>query len=99
MTTLPWSISMRDAHALILGFNLAFFILTYATVSLRIYVKARILRNLGPDDYVMLATLFFYTGVLTSQVIAVSHGEGLHIDQLTTADAQTALTVSFDIST
>jgi len=85
---------MHDAYGILLGFTITFFVLTWTTVSIRVYVKARMLKTFGWDDYMLLAALATYTGFLVSQVMATVNGEGQQLDKVTTAHAETALKVS-----
>ncbi|KAF7577803.1 hypothetical protein PtrM4_020430 [Pyrenophora tritici-repentis] len=71
-----------------------FFILTWLTVGLRIYVRAILMKAWGKDDSYMVATLLAFTIYLPCQIVAAIHGTGRHRWHLSDSDAKTALLVS-----
>lgn len=50
----------------ILGIFWSFFSVSVVMISLRLYIRARMLRNIGLDDYIIVAAM-----VCTSQFISV----------------------------
>ncbi|CAA9956623.1 hypothetical protein PTMSG1_00231 [Pyrenophora teres f. maculata] len=68
-----------------------FFILTWLTVGLRIYVRAILMKTWGKDDSYMVATLLAFTIYLPCQIVAAVHGTGRHRWDLSDSDARTAL--------
>ncbi|KAK2865081.1 hypothetical protein FQN49_003929 [Arthroderma sp. PD_2] len=55
------------------------FIISSVVVGLRTYVRLRIKKNAGWDDWLMLCTLPFLAGISVSNVIGVYHGWGYHV--------------------
>ncbi|CAK1362530.1 hypothetical protein CB0940_05256 [Cercospora beticola] len=74
-----------------LGVNITFFVLSWIAVSLRVFVRAGMLRNFGSDDWTMLATLVFFTAYLIVQLGGVVYGTGQHLSDIEPHDAETAL--------
>ncbi|KAI4908371.1 hypothetical protein J4E90_008996 [Alternaria incomplexa] len=68
-----------------------FFVLTWTTVLLRIYVRAVLMKTWGKDDSYMVAALLTFTMYLPCQIIAAMHGTGRHRWELSDSDAKTAL--------
>ncbi|KAF2003626.1 hypothetical protein P154DRAFT_388815, partial [Amniculicola lignicola CBS 123094] len=68
-----------------------FFVLTWLTVSLRIYVRAVLLSTWGMDDWAMLITVGIFTVYLAFQVTAIAYGTGQHRWELEDQDAKIAL--------
>ncbi|RMZ74533.1 integral membrane [Pyrenophora seminiperda CCB06] len=68
-----------------------FFILTWLTVGLRIYVRTILMRAWGKDDSYMVATLLVFSIYLPCQIVAAVHGTGRHRWNLSDNDARTAL--------
>ncbi|KAF2659888.1 hypothetical protein K491DRAFT_712185 [Lophiostoma macrostomum CBS 122681] len=75
----------------VLAVAILFFLLTWLTVSLRIYVRAFMLKSWGQDDSYMLATLLTFTTYLAFQITAAIYGTGRHRWELDDNDAKTAL--------
>ncbi|KAF2210361.1 hypothetical protein CERZMDRAFT_28819, partial [Cercospora zeae-maydis SCOH1-5] len=74
-----------------LGVNITFFVLSWIAVSLRVFVRAGMLRNFGSDDWTMLAAQMFFTAYLTVQLGGVIYGTGQHLEDIEPYDAETAL--------
>ncbi|PVI02586.1 hypothetical protein DM02DRAFT_589253 [Periconia macrospinosa] len=55
-----------------------FFILTWLSVSLRIYVRGFLQKTWGKDDSFMVVSLIIFTIYLAFQLVAVTHGQGRH---------------------
>ncbi|KAH7384567.1 hypothetical protein BKA66DRAFT_569817 [Pyrenochaeta sp. MPI-SDFR-AT-0127] len=68
-----------------------FFVLSWLTVSLRVYVRAILKKTWGKDDSCMVATLFVFTVYLAFQIIAAIYGTGRHRWELSDQDAKNAL--------
>ena len=88
---------MGDRSAPIWGVGIAFFIITWISVGLRIWVRAGMIKSFGPDDWTMLGTQLLNTAYLACQLGGLMHGTGRHIEDLDPEKAQTALTVCFTI--
>ncbi|ORX94210.1 hypothetical protein BCR34DRAFT_499411 [Clohesyomyces aquaticus] len=82
---------MKGRGGSVLAVAILFFILSWLTVSLRVYTRHILLRQFGKDDWAMVATLFLFTIYLACQITAVAHGTGQHIWDLDPRDARTAL--------
>ncbi|KXT15254.1 hypothetical protein AC579_4849 [Pseudocercospora musae] len=74
-----------------LGVAIAFFVLSWISVGLRILVRASMLRNFGADDWTMLATQLLFSAYLTAQLVGVAYGTGQHLDDLVPWRAERAL--------
>ncbi|CAN9185123.1 unnamed protein product [Alternaria alternata] len=68
-----------------------FFVLTWTTVCLRVYVRAILMKTWGKDDSFMVASLAVFTVYLPCQIIAAIHGTGRHRWDLSDHDRKTAL--------
>lgn len=79
-------------HA-ILAVNILFFTITWITVSLRIYVRAGLLKSFGLDDILMVVTLLLFTAYLICQLGGLAHGTGRHMVDLEPDQARIALEV------
>ncbi|EGD97227.1 hypothetical protein TESG_04639 [Trichophyton tonsurans CBS 112818] len=55
------------------------FTISSVVVALRTYVRVKIKRNVGWDDWLMLSTLPLLAGITVSNIIGVYHGWGYHI--------------------
>jgi len=84
---------MGDRSAPIWGVGIAFFIITWISVGLRVWVRAGMIKSFGPDDWTMLGTQVLNTAYLACQLGGLIHGTGRHIDDLEPERARTALTV------
>ncbi|KAI4731362.1 hypothetical protein E4T49_01066 [Aureobasidium sp. EXF-10728] len=82
---------MYDRSSQILAVCVIFFVLSWVSVVLRVYVKARLLQQVGWDDGAMLATLLLFTGYLICQLGSLAHGNGRHRETMTDATAQIGL--------
>ncbi|KAG9651272.1 integral membrane protein, partial [Aureobasidium melanogenum] len=67
-----------DLRPQVMGVMITFWILTWVIVSLRIYVRAFMIKSFGKDDVAMIVTLLLFTGYLSCQAGAVTHGVGRH---------------------
>ncbi|KAH0290479.1 integral membrane protein, partial [Aureobasidium sp. EXF-3399] len=82
---------MYDRSTQILVVCVIFFILSWVSVGLRVYVKAALLKQVGWDDGAMLATLLLFTGYLICQLGSLAHGNGRRRETMTDATAQIGL--------
>jgi len=65
----------------LLGVTVTFLVLSWIAVSLRIFTRSRIVKNLGADDWAIIATLLLYTG-LCIQLLRLAVIE-LNVDLIT----------------
>ncbi|KAK5122536.1 hypothetical protein LTR85_003799 [Meristemomyces frigidus] len=84
--------SKRDE---VLAVAVVFTILTWVTLSLRIWVRVGMLKSFGRDDWAMLATQGFFSLYLICQLGGVVYGTGQHLSALEPADARQALSFWF----
>ncbi|CAI6336745.1 unnamed protein product [Periconia digitata] len=82
---------MDDRSSQVLGVAITFLILCWITVSLRCYVRMFMVKAFGADDYVMVATLFFFTAYLSCQIGGGVHGTGKKRYLMTDESAEQAL--------
>ncbi|KAF2706161.1 hypothetical protein K504DRAFT_447889 [Pleomassaria siparia CBS 279.74] len=75
----------------VMAVAILFFVLTYLTVGLRVYVRGFMLNSWGRDDYAIIVTLGIFTVYLACQIVAAIHGTGQHRWELDDHDAQVAL--------
>ncbi|KAL6703667.1 hypothetical protein ACN47E_009441 [Coniothyrium glycines] len=68
-----------------------FFVLTWLTTGLRVYVRGFMMKTWGKDDSFMVACLVLFTVYLAFQIVAAIHGTGRHRWNLTDQDARMAL--------
>ncbi|KAI4853141.1 integral membrane protein [Aureobasidium sp. EXF-8845] len=67
-----------DLRPQVLGVMITFWILTWVIVGLRVYVRTVMIKSFGRDDVAMIVTLLLFTGYLSCQAAAVTHGIGRH---------------------
>ncbi|KAK3065383.1 hypothetical protein LTS18_011906 [Coniosporium uncinatum] len=60
-----------------LGVSVAFIILSYIAVTLRLYVRGCMIRSLGWDDYFMVATQILFTAFCATTIVIVHNGGGM----------------------
>ena len=72
-------------------------VLTWLAVSLRVYVRAGMLRNFGSDDWAMVVTQFLFTVYLSCQIGGVAYGTGRHLKDLEPWRAEKALSVGISV--
>ncbi|KAI5196430.1 hypothetical protein AUEXF2481DRAFT_6038 [Aureobasidium subglaciale EXF-2481] len=82
---------MQDRSSQILAVCVIFLVLSWISVGLRVYVKTRVLNQVGWDDGAMLATLLLFTGYLICQLGSLAHGNGRRRETMTDATAQIGL--------
>ncbi|KAL2005112.1 hypothetical protein VTN00DRAFT_2962 [Thermoascus crustaceus] len=82
---------MEDRSQQVLAVAILFFILSWLTVLLRIYVRAGMLKSFGLDDWLMVITQLIFTAYLVCQLGGVAHGTGRHLWDLTQENAEKAL--------
>ncbi|THY49561.1 integral membrane protein [Aureobasidium pullulans] len=67
-----------DLRPQVMGVMIAFWVLTWVIVGLRVYVRAVMIKSFGRDDVAMIVALLLFTGYLSCQAAAVTHGIGRH---------------------
>ncbi|OCK74960.1 hypothetical protein K432DRAFT_309581 [Lepidopterella palustris CBS 459.81] len=82
---------MDDRSHEVLAVAIFFLILSWVTVSLRVYVRAGMLKSFGLDDWIMVLTLLLFTVYLACQIGGVIYGTGRHIANLKPQNAEKAL--------
>ncbi|KAI9686309.1 MAG: hypothetical protein M1820_010652 [Bogoriella megaspora] len=82
---------MESKAHIILVVNVLFFVLTWFTASLRVYVRAILLKSFGRDDFLMILTLLSFTVYLVAQLGGLAHGTGRHMADLEPHQAMIAL--------
>ncbi|KAL2220374.1 putative integral membrane protein [Thermoascus aurantiacus ATCC 26904] len=70
---------MEDRSGQVLAVNILFFVLSWLTVSLRVYVRAGMLKSFGIDDWLMVVSHLIFTAYLICQLGGVIHGTGRHV--------------------
>ncbi|KAF1833693.1 hypothetical protein BDW02DRAFT_372147 [Decorospora gaudefroyi] len=84
-----------DRSPAVLAVATLFFILSWVTVGLRVYVRGFLMKTWGKDDSCMVATLVVFTVFLPCQIVAAIHGTGRHRWELSDSDARTALMFTY----
>ncbi|KAH9838850.1 putative integral membrane protein [Teratosphaeria destructans] len=69
---------MEKRHGF-LAVSVVFFVSSWFTICLRIYVRAYMLRSWGRDDWTMVASQILFTAYLIGQIGIYVHGGGLHM--------------------
>ncbi|KAF2676079.1 hypothetical protein K458DRAFT_322826 [Lentithecium fluviatile CBS 122367] len=82
---------MKGRGGEVMAVAVLFFVLTWLTVSLRVYVRGVVLKTWGKDDTAMFVTVLIFTVYLAFQMVAVVFGTGQHRWELRDKDAQIAL--------
>ncbi|CBX94624.1 hypothetical protein IAQ61_009310 [Plenodomus lingam] len=62
----------------LLGVNIAFVTTAFLACLLRVFVRIRMVRAWGLDDWLMVTAMMIYTGYITSSNIGVQYGTGRH---------------------
>ncbi|KAK5119025.1 hypothetical protein LTR62_000236 [Meristemomyces frigidus] len=75
----------------VLAVAIAFFILSWVSIGLRIWVRGFIIKAFGKDDWVMMATQVIFTIYLVCQIGGVAYGTGQHLKDLEDWRAERAL--------
>lgn len=84
---------MGDRSTAVWGVGIAFFIISWTAVGLRIWVRAGMIKSFGRDDWTMVGTQLLNTAYLACQLGGLVYGTGRHIEDLEPARAEKALTV------
>ncbi|KAL1799532.1 hypothetical protein ACET3X_003569 [Alternaria dauci] len=87
--------SVENEGTTILTSTLAVTTVAMITTIARLYVRIKMIRNVGWDDYMMLLTMILSLvgqGIIVSQV---SYGAGRHIEDIPREDFKTALKLNF----
>ncbi|KAI8937961.1 hypothetical protein NX059_005643 [Plenodomus lindquistii] len=74
----------------LLGVNIAFITTAVLACSLRIFVRIRMVRAWGLDDWLMVSAMMFYIGYTTSSTIGIHYGTGRHHRDLSEHGIRTA---------
>ncbi|OAL05204.1 hypothetical protein IQ06DRAFT_66478 [Phaeosphaeriaceae sp. SRC1lsM3a] len=82
---------MLERQRDLIAVGILFLVLTWITVSLRIYARAILLKKWGHDDSAMVVTLVLFTLSVIIQMIAVVHGMGYRHEDLSSEERRTAL--------
>lgn len=77
----------------VLAVAIIFFVLSWITVGLRVWVRAGMLRAFGPDDWTMVVTQLLFTAYLACQIGGVRYGTGRHLKDLEFDRAERAMKV------
>ena len=88
---------MNDRSAPIWGVGIAFFIISWVAVGLRVWVRAGMIKSFGADDWTMLGTQLLNTAYLACQLGGLVYGTGKHLADLEKGRAEKALTVRMHI--
>ncbi|KAF4548353.1 Hypothetical protein D9617_29g007300 [Elsinoe fawcettii] len=80
-----------DRSQEVLALAIVFMTFTFATVATRVYVRLRLIKAMGSDDWTMLAAFGCFMGYLICQLGGVRYGTGRRIENLDRDDAQRAL--------
>ncbi|KAJ5943675.1 hypothetical protein N7516_003843 [Penicillium verrucosum] len=80
-TTDPEYISQKKGPR-ILGVFWAFYSVSVVMVSLRLYIRARMLKNIGLDDYIIVAAMAMVTSYTILTTVTVVMGYGSHTSVL-----------------
>ncbi|KAL1844589.1 hypothetical protein VTK73DRAFT_2248 [Phialemonium thermophilum] len=75
-----------DRKAAVIASSVAFWLLGLAAMSLRFYTRSRLAKVLGSEDWVLLGSFVFCTGVSVTQIVMTKYGWGKHIGALSPAD-------------
>ncbi|KAF2493557.1 hypothetical protein BU16DRAFT_83435 [Lophium mytilinum] len=82
---------MADRSHEVLAVAILFLVTSWITVSLRVYVRAGMLKTFGADDWTMVTTLLLFTAYLICQIGGVQYGTGRHAKDLSPHNKRTAL--------
>ncbi|PSN73453.1 hypothetical protein BS50DRAFT_187296 [Corynespora cassiicola Philippines] len=82
---------MKGRGGEVMAVAILFLILTWFTVSLRVYARGYMFKNFGKDDWAMVITQIIFTPYLAFQMVAAVHGTGQHRWELSDYDAEIAL--------
>jgi len=82
---------MDDRSHEVLAVAILFFVISWVTVGLRVYVRAGMLKTFGVDDWAMVATLLLFTAYLVCQIGGVHYGTGRHAKDLEPDNVRKAL--------
>ncbi|EJT76453.1 integral membrane protein [Gaeumannomyces tritici R3-111a-1] len=90
---------MEDRSVEVLAVAIAFFVLCWAAVLLRVYCRALVLRSLGADDSLMAVSWAVFTGYLICILLALKFGAGKHHEDIDPGNYTTALKTLHVIAT
>ncbi|KAL3489188.1 hypothetical protein BJX62DRAFT_226740 [Aspergillus germanicus] len=78
MEQIPSHIASETKGPRILGIFWAFYTVSVLMVSARLYIRARWLKNIGLDDYIIAASMVMLTGYTVVSTVNVGLGYGKH---------------------
>ncbi|KAL2842308.1 hypothetical protein BJX68DRAFT_257838 [Aspergillus pseudodeflectus] len=78
MAEIPPHIASQTKGPRILGIFWAFYTVSLLMVSARLYIRARWLKNIGLDDYIIAASMVMLTGYTDVSTVNVGLGYGKH---------------------
>lgn len=100
--------SQNRSHQ-VLAVNIVFFVTTWVSTSLRVYVRyvfrihvhdaanvvdrSIMIKSFGADDWAMCSVVLLFTAYLSCQLGGLLHGTGQHRSAITDENAQIALMV------
>ncbi|KAB8213517.1 hypothetical protein BDV33DRAFT_184582 [Aspergillus novoparasiticus] len=84
---------MASKAEYLLILNTLFFVLTWVSVSLRIYVRTKIIRTWGLDDWLILSSQLIFTILFALNLVQINYGAGKHISDISVAHYRKALLV------
>ena len=87
---------MDDRSEQILAIAVAFLVVCWVAVGLRVHCRLRVVKAFGVDDLFLVILQLVYTAYLVGQLVACRHGTGRHKSALSEADNSRALMVSPD---
>ncbi|KAK8052591.1 hypothetical protein PG993_003976 [Apiospora rasikravindrae] len=82
---------MNDRNEQVLAVAVAFLVLCWIAVGLRVYCRVHVVKSFGPDDFSLVILQLVYTVYLISQLLGWRHGTGRHKSALSEADNSHAL--------
>jgi len=82
-----------DKSPQVISVCIIFFVLSWTFVSLRIFVRAGMIKAFRSDDWTMLAAQLLFTGYLGCQLGGYLYGTGRLLEDLSRYDAETAIMV------
>ncbi|TVY17486.1 hypothetical protein LARI1_G004529 [Lachnellula arida] len=69
---------MQDRAQTLLAVTIAFLVVTWVTVALRCFVRIRIVKAFGLDDYLIAFSQVIFTAFCITLILAVHYGTGRH---------------------
>ncbi|KAB8213983.1 hypothetical protein BDV33DRAFT_209697 [Aspergillus novoparasiticus] len=82
---------MASKAEYLLALNTWFFMVTWISVLLRVYVRARVVKAWGLDDWLILATQLIFSVLFALNIVQINHGAGKHMSDINSVDYTKAL--------